>query len=164
MGDATKLGISVWPWWTPTDILNEMDAMDDWKTIAKPKSVAALLALPSQAENDLALDIFSVVWLKSTLPTGLPSSEAVVITRAIFLNKIRKHPLSFCKSINKKNQKKNNISYPIVNPNMEYSISFQNQSSESCFSHGSVDPAEGATNLKNRQKSWQFLQTQTIGF
>jgi len=30
-----------------------MDAMDDWKTITKPNSVAPLLALPSQAENDL---------------------------------------------------------------------------------------------------------------
>lgn len=35
--------------------LNEMDAMDDWKTIyiTKLKSVAPLLALPSQPENDL---------------------------------------------------------------------------------------------------------------
>lgn len=100
-----------------------MDAMDDWKTITKPKSVAPLLALPSQAENDFVpWDFFSVVRIKSTLPTGLPSSQGVVITLAILFNQIRKHHLSFKKTISNKNII---TTQETVNHNTEYRISFR---------------------------------------
>ena len=67
-------------------------------------------------------DFFSVVRIKSTLPTGLPSSKGVVITLTTLFNQIRKHHLSFKKSISKKNII---TTQETVNHNTEYRISFR---------------------------------------
>ena len=106
-------------------------------------------------------DFFSVVRIKSTLPTGLPSSKGVVITLTILFNQIRKHHLSFKKTISNKNII---TTQETVNHNTEYRISFRAEFPNRFFSHGSISPTEGVTNLNRRQIETHFCKRKPLAF